>query len=184
LLLIEAIDICKETMEAQPQQHPGQWKPLINLAHIYLNRRFSQYNVALAIDYMQRALSLPSDDWVTLLSQVAQLIGLINLLTLPSYCLSKLLHCFSAAIDLAFRVAGFVLDPESQLRYLINSQHLGPRAYWCAITCRQPQLGLELVERARAMIWTQALHIRNPQFGDAPPEVASELKLLLSNMAR
>jgi hypothetical protein len=65
---------------------------------------------------------------------------------------------------------------------LNSSQHLGPRAYWCAIACGRPQLGVELTERARAMIWTQALHMQNPQLSGAPPELASELEVLLKRM--
>jgi tetratricopeptide (TPR) repeat protein len=181
-LLVEAIDLSTHAMETQPLYHPNRWKPIINLSHIYLNPRFSARNTPLAIDYIQQALSLTSNDWPILLSEVAQLTGLIYLPMLSQHSLSQLLQCFSAAIDLASRVAGFVLDPQSQLRYLTSSQHLGPQAYWCALVCQQPQLGLELIERARAMMWTQALHMRNPQLTGAPPRLASELEVLLSRI--
>jgi tetratricopeptide (TPR) repeat protein len=181
-LLVEAINLNKDSMETQPQHHPSRWKPIINQVHIYLNRCFSLRNTALAIDYLEQALSLISYDWPALLSEVAQLTTLIDLPMLSHESLSQLLHCFSAAIDLASRVAGFVLDPQSQLRYLRDSQHLGPRAYWCALACRQPQLGLELIERARAMMWTQSLHMRNPHLTGAPTELSSELELLLHSM--
>jgi tetratricopeptide (TPR) repeat protein len=181
-LLFEAIDLTKDILEAQPQHHPSRWNAVINLSHIYLNRQFSQRNAVLAIEYMQQALSLVSDDWPGLLSNVAQAIDLIDLPTLPHHSLFQLLQCFSAAIDLASRVAGFVLDLQSQLRYLSSSQNLGPHAYLCALACRQPRLGLELLERARAVIWTQALHMRNPQLSGAPRELRSELEFLLESM--
>jgi hypothetical protein len=75
-----------------------------------------------------------------------------------------------------------MLSTESQLRYLNRSRHFGSCAYWCAIASGQPQLGLELVERPRATIWTQALYMRTSQFSSAPPELSSELKDLLSRM--
>jgi hypothetical protein len=181
-LLVEVIDLHREIIETQPQDHPGRWKIMIYLTHIYLNRRFSQYNVVLALEYLQQALSLISDNWLTLLSEVAHLVSLFDLSTLSQESVSQLLPCFSGAIDLAFRAAGFVLDASSQLRYLKTSQHLGPRAYWCAIACGQPQLGLELIERSRAMMWTQSLHMRDPQLTGAPTEVACELELLLRRM--
>jgi tetratricopeptide (TPR) repeat protein len=181
-LLVEAIDLSKETLETQPQHHVRRWNTIIHQAHIYLNRRFSQCNTGLAIDYIQQAFSLIPDDWPTLLSEVAHLTSLIDLPRLSQDTLFQLLRCFSAAIDLASRVAGFVLDPQSQLRYLNSSQHLGPRAYWCAIACGQLELGLEIVEHARAMIWTQALHMRNPQLSGVPPKLASELEALLKKM--
>jgi hypothetical protein len=182
LLLSEAINVIKDTMEAQPQYHPNRWHANLNLIHIYLNHRFSQRNTALAIDYMQQALLHVTHDWPSFLSEIAQLTSFIDLPTLSHDSISQLLQCFSAAIDLASRVAGFVLDPQSQLRYLSSSQHLGPRAYWCALTCGRVQFGLELIERARAVIWTQALHMRNPQLSGAPPELASELEVLLTRM--
>jgi tetratricopeptide (TPR) repeat protein len=181
-MLVEAIDLTKETMKTQPQHHPRRWHAIVNLIHIYLNRHFSQHDPVLAIDYMQQALSLVSNDWPTLLSEVAQLTSLIDLPTIPQESLSQLLQCFSAAINLAFRVADFVLDAGSQLHYLNSSQHLGPRAYWCAIACKQPQLGLELMERSRAMMWTQSLHMKSPQLAGAPINLASELELLLHSM--
>jgi tetratricopeptide (TPR) repeat protein len=181
-LLVEAINLTDDVMEAQPWPHPRRWDAIINLSHIFLSHRFSRYNPVLAIDYIQQALSLTSDDWPTLLSEVAQLTSLLDLPMLSRDSLSQLLQCFSAAIDLASRVAGFILDPQLQLRYLSSSQHLGPRAYWCALACSQPELGLELIERARAVVWTQALHMRDPQLGGAPSELASELEVLLSSM--
>jgi hypothetical protein len=181
-LLHEAIYLINDIMETHTQRHPRVWHAIINLVHIYLDRRFSHHNVGLAINYIQRALSLISDDWPTLLYEVAHLTSLIDLPTLSQDSLSQLLQCFSDTIDLASRVAGFVLDPQSQLRYLTCSRYLGPRAYWCALACQQPQLGLELMERARAVIWTQALHMRNPQLAGAPPEFAPELIVLLSQI--
>jgi hypothetical protein len=181
-LLVEAIDLSKDTMEIQPHHHTSRWKIIIHLSHIHLNRRFSQRNALLAINFMQQALLLVPDDWPALLAEIAQLTSLIHLPVVSQKSLSQLLQCFSAAIDLASRFAGFVLDPQSQLRYMSSSQHLGPRAYWCALSCGQPELGLELIERARAMIWNQALHRRSPQLGGAPPELRSELEVLLSKM--
>jgi tetratricopeptide (TPR) repeat protein len=181
-LLVEAIELNKESIKSRPHHHPGRWLAFINLISIYLDRRFSGYNAILAIGYMHQTLCLTSYDWPVLLSEISQLISLIDLPILPSESLFQLLQCLLAAIDLASRVAGFVLNPESQLQYLRNSQHLGPYAYWCAIACGEHQLGLEVTERARAIIWTQALHMRSPQLRDAPMELASELELLLINM--
>jgi hypothetical protein len=181
-LAAEAVNLSKSSMETQPLPHPSQWKRIINQAYIYLNPRFSRHNTVLAIDYIHQALSFISHDWPMFLTEVAQIISLIDLPVLSKSSLSRLLQCFSAAIDLAFRVAGFVLDPKSQLQYLSTSQHLGPRAYWCALASGQPELGLELIERTRAIIWAQALYIRSPQLSGAFPELESELEVLLHRM--
>jgi hypothetical protein len=181
-MLTESLDLIKEALETQPLDHPSRWRLMISLIAIYLDRRFSQNSLVDAINYMHLALSLPSDDWPSLLAEISTLTGIIDLTNVPRDSLYQLLQCFSATVDLASRVAGFVLDPESQLRRLINSGQLGSRAYWCAIACGQPQSGLELIERARGMIWTQALHLRNPELSGAPPELASELESLLNRM--
>jgi tetratricopeptide (TPR) repeat protein len=181
-LLIQAINLSKEAIETYPQDHPGLWNPIINLVHIYLDRHFSQHNLACAISYLQHALSLPPDNCPERLSEAAELVALIDLPTLSQDSLSQLLQCFTATLDLASHTTGFVLDPECQLRYLSNSQHLGPCAYWCAIACGLPEIGLELIEHARAMMWNQALQTRSPQLSGAPPELAFELEKLLMSM--
>jgi tetratricopeptide (TPR) repeat protein len=181
-LIFDAIDINQEAIRSQPPHHPTRWKPITNLIRIYLDRRFSQHNVAYAIEYLRQVTSLTSSEWPTFLSEVAELSSLIDLPSLPPGPLHQLLEFFSAAVDISSRVAGFILDSESQMRYLGGSRHLGPRAYWCAIACGQPQLGLELMERSRAMIWSQALHMRSPQLSGAPSELASELEFLLNSI--
>jgi hypothetical protein len=180
--LVEVIDLCESVIETGPQHHPSRGSVFISLSYIYLESRFSRCNTANAIRYMLKALSLSSINWFYILAEVAGLISLIDPRVLPSDSLSQLLQCLSAAIDLAFRTAGFMLDSESQLQRLRTSHHLGPRAFWCATKCGQPRLGLELIEHARAIMWTQSLQMRSPQLSGAPSEVASELERLLTRM--
>jgi hypothetical protein len=183
-LLSEAIILNNKAIASQPEYHPRRWMPITNLIRIYLDPRSSEQDIISGLNYVREAVSINSDNWPALLSSVADLTGMVDLRVLTPDSRALILQCFSAAFDLASRVAGFLLDPESQLTYLENSQHLelGPRAYWCAIESGQPRLGLELIERARAMMWTQALHVQSPQLGRAPPELAAELERLLRRM--
>jgi hypothetical protein len=182
-VLAEAINLNKEAISTLPQHPSGRWKPFMNLARIYLDRRFSQHSPMSAINNMQQAVFLASNDWLDLVSNLSELIAVMDLVTLPQDPLRQLLRCIATAINLASHAGGFKLDSRSQLRFLNTIQHLGPRAYWCAITCGQPEIGLELTERSRAIIWTQSLQMRGPQLSGIPSELESELELLFSRMS-
>jgi hypothetical protein len=86
-----------------------------------------------------------------------------------------LLLSYSAAIDLASLVAGFVLDAVTQLQYLATCQTLGPGAYKLASNVGDLGLGLRLLEQTRGIVWSQLLHLREPQLQNVPPRLSAEL---------
>jgi hypothetical protein len=182
-LLTEAIALIEEALGSLELYNPGRWRALIALCQIHLNPRFSRRDICHAIDNLQQALSVSSDDPLQLLHATVHIISLIEHADIPQDLQHKYLQCFPAALDLSSVVAGFVLDHTSQLRYLKDCQHVAPQAYLCAISCAKPELGLELLERTRAMMWSQSLHVRDPQLDGAPPALASELEQLLRSMS-
>jgi hypothetical protein len=178
--LQEAISLNEEALRSQQSNHPKRWYAIANLIRIHLDRHSSsQHSVVHAIEYLQRMLALAVDDLPALLSEVAHVTARIHLASVPEDLHLVLLQCYSAAIDLAAHVAGFVLDRSSQLKYLAACQHLGSLAYACANSANRNQDGLRLLDRARGIIWSQSLHVRNPQLQHAPPVLASELEHLL-----
>jgi hypothetical protein len=72
-------------------------------------------------------------------------------------------------------VTGFALSPSSQLSALNFVGATGSDACIAAILARQPAQAIELLDRAHGIVWSQALHQRDPQMEGAPPELAAEL---------
>jgi tetratricopeptide (TPR) repeat protein len=182
-LLSEAAELDEDALDCMAPNDPSRWRPLTGLVMIYLAPHFSRRSLRHAIDYLQQALSITSDDPPLFHSRVTTIIHFIEFTNVTRDLEHQLLQCLSAVIDLSSTVAGFVLDKESQLRYLRDCRRIGPHAYRCAVLCGKPELGLELLERTRAMMWSQSLHMRDPQLSSAPPALASELKQLLHSMS-
>jgi hypothetical protein len=182
-LIKESEDLYIESLCSYSEEHPGRWHAPVGLARLLLDRQHSGYDVARALNYLSQAISPGADNLPQLLSEVAALFWLIPHASLPVPQQHALLQLYSAAIDLSSLVAGFVLDHVSQLKYLTACQHLGPDAYMLARLLGELGYGLKLLERARGIMWTQMLHMRDPQVHDLPPRLASELEGLLRSMA-
>jgi hypothetical protein len=182
-LLLEARTLCEEALDILPKNHPQQWRTLLQLSRIHLNQHSSQCDLDCVIVCLQRAISPIVDSFPDLLSQCGNLIARLNPLIVPDPSRHRLLKAISNAIDLASMVSGFVLDRESQLRRLEACQQIGSCAYLCAALCGRKELGLELVEQSRAVIWSQSLYMRDPQLENIPSDIANELKQLFQHVS-
>jgi tetratricopeptide (TPR) repeat protein len=90
---------------------------------------------------------------------------------------------YARLIDQLPLAAGFVLDTSSRLQILKSTHYIGTDACVAAVLANQPARAVELLDRAHGLVWTQALHQRDPQMEGAPPELASELAGHLRAMA-
>jgi tetratricopeptide (TPR) repeat protein len=79
--------------------------------------------------------------------------------------------------------AGFVLDTPSQLQMLMSTRHIGRDACVVAVLANQPAKAVELLDHAHGLVWTQALHQRNPPMEGAPSGLTAELASHLRAMA-
>jgi hypothetical protein len=183
LLLHEAMTLFHESIQLRPPHHPQHWYALTALSRMHLNKQTLMYNVDLAIDYLSRVVTLNADSLPSLLSRVDFILSNISISNLTPHSLHKLLQCLVTTLDISSLVVGFILDHRSQLMYLRSCRAIGPSVYVCAALCNQQESGLTLLEQARAMMWSQLLHVRDPQFEGIPLDMASELQQLLCSVS-
>jgi hypothetical protein len=96
---------------------------------------------------------------------------------------SSLVIIYTNIIDRLPLMAGFVLDTSSRLQALRPCSQLGSQACVVALEAARLPQAIELLDHAHGVIWSQALHQRDPQLADVPPELALELESLLRAIA-
>jgi hypothetical protein len=69
-----------------------------------------------------------------------------------------------------------VLDAHTQLQALKRCSHVGPDAFINAALASDGRSGIEMLELAQGVVWSQRLHRHDPQLDDAPVDLANELK--------
>jgi hypothetical protein len=182
-VLAEFIQLNEESIKLLPVGHPNRWRPLLLLAELHLDSRHGSKNIEIALNMILEAVSHNANELPGLLTQAALYLHRADI---HATSLKKmLLQCYTAVIDLALLVAGFVLDQASQLRYLNTCRHLGPGACLAAINLNDVDGGLELLERTRGVVWSQSLHLRDPQLQEVEnvdPTLALELTSLLRHL--
>jgi hypothetical protein len=181
-VLKEAIDVCKEALESWPVSNSDKWRPLLLLTSLYLYSRNEPTDTETAVRMIYEAVSSYTHDFPGLLKNASDCLRQTCLTDNTESMKEPLLQCYSAVIDLALLVAGFVLDHATQLEYLAHCRYLGSGVYSTALLANQLDYGLQLLERARGVVWTQLLHLRDPHLQDLEnthPRLAAELGTLL-----
>jgi hypothetical protein len=80
-------------------------------------------------------------------------------------------------------LANTALSTQSQLRALRWYRNVGPDAFVSAALAGNHILGIETLEVAQGVIWSQSLHHRDPQLQGIPEPLSSELEGLLNAIA-
>jgi hypothetical protein len=89
-----------------------------------------------------------------------------------------MLDVYSNIIDRLSKMTGFAFDTVSQLTALRSARSFGSDACVTALLSGRPRQAVELIDHAHGVVWTQALHQRDPQLQDVPQSLASELEAL------
>jgi tetratricopeptide (TPR) repeat protein len=178
LVLVELSALLDEALAHHPPGHPGRWRCLDQLTDLAL----LQYDHAAAVRHVQEILSAPTYDNINAVTEsVAKMISrLANRITVSSSKTLNLLTLYGDAIGLFARAASFALDSSTQLRHARLGRTLGSGAFMFAARANELSSGLELLERARGVIWAQALHTREYMQG----QVAGELIKPLPDLVR
>jgi hypothetical protein len=174
-LLDQAIELCDHALQHGPSLEA--WRPFLCLAKLHMIPDTSHFSLANALRYLD--LSFASDfdnihDFIritrTNLCQLWDASGAWGSDTPLQLC-----NMYTQLIDRLPLAAGFVLDTRSRLQTLKSTHHIGTDACVVAILANQPSQAIELLDRAHGIVWAQALHQRDPQMEEAPPELAAEL---------
>jgi hypothetical protein len=183
-LLNEAIELQREALQPQPDGHPHRWRALLGLAETYTVPTFRGADRDVALTFAKEALASDADSVPALLSAAPAFLSSFNGSRIHGRVEEQVLPLYTAVIDLALLVAGFLLDHTTQLQYLADCRELGPCTYFIASSVGKTDLGLRLLERARGIVWAQLLHLRisDPLLVKVPPVLAQELDGLLHKL--
>jgi tetratricopeptide (TPR) repeat protein len=171
----EMLGLLDEALRLGTRADPLCWRILLARAEIFLS--LGRYDKA--VSDLHDVLSSPQHDIPELLAGSLELLALISLDNVSSSHLKDLRLTYNNALDLLFVSTGFALDRSSQLQRVAGGTNIGARAF--AISHRMGDLpaGLAVLERARGVIWSQALYTRNPQLDGVPPDLQKKLQDIL-----
>jgi tetratricopeptide (TPR) repeat protein len=156
------------------------WKALLILFLIHMEQGSPHFSISTATEYLlQASASLPSNiaKFMRMMQSGLDQMWLMHTAWIPETSLA-LLEVYSNIIDGLSRMTGFAFDTISQLTALRSARSFGSDACVAALLSGRPCQAVELMDHAHGVIWTQALHQRDPQLQDVPRGLASELESL------
>jgi tetratricopeptide (TPR) repeat protein len=158
------------------------WRHLCGLSLLHLRQTSSFYDVRKSIQCLSRSLDYDLDD--------------------VAYAVLVFLHCMneiwnqdaenqhSGLTNIYRRIishlpflANSALDVRPRLLALKGCSCIGSDAFISAALAEESMLGLELLELAQGVIWSQSLYLRDPQLEDVPDSLAEQLERHLQALA-
>jgi tetratricopeptide (TPR) repeat protein len=182
-LLDEAIEACIYASEHSSASRA--WYSLTRLSFLHLLRDSPHYSISKALDYLQQSLQHEVHDLYYFIEFICNTVTLIwdNSSGWASGTTASLVAIYAQVVDRLPLVANFVLNTSSQLQSLEYTRRLGTDACVAALLAGRPATAVALLDCAQGVVWTQALHQRDPQLEDAPRDLAIELDNLLRAIA-
>jgi hypothetical protein len=181
-LLDEAIKTC---IYATKHSSASQvWHSLIQLSRLYLFNS-PHYSVSQALEYFQQSFQHEVDNTHRFMSNACSIAALIwdDAGVWSPHSTALFVDVYAKIVGQLPLVAGFVLDTSSRLKTLKATRQVGSDACVAASLAEQPATAVSLLDRAHGVVWTQALHQRDPQMEGAPKDLAMELEDLLRTIA-
>jgi tetratricopeptide (TPR) repeat protein len=160
----------------------GVWRHLVDLAWVHLQLKGPFYDVSKALMYLSQSLENEHDD----IHRVVQI--LIYRLDDIWICEAadkhvELISIYQRLINLLPLLPHPTLGLQPQLRDMKKCSRIGSDSFVNAALSGQVAIGLEGLELAQGVIWSQSLHRRDPQLNDVPEPYMSKLQRLLRAMA-
>jgi tetratricopeptide (TPR) repeat protein len=177
-LLDEAIETC--IYATNHSSASRVWHPLTQLSRLHLLCNSPHYSVSQALEYLQQSFQHEVHDTHRFISDVCYIAALMwDNSAGSSHTTALLVDVYAKIVSQLPLVAGFVLDTSSRLKTLKSTRQVGSDACVAALLAEQPATAVTLLDRAHGVVWTQALHQRDPQMEGAPKDLAIELEELL-----
>jgi tetratricopeptide (TPR) repeat protein len=183
-LLDEAIDAFIYASEHSSSSRA--WYSLTQLCQLHLLGDSPHYSVLKALEYLQQSLKHEVGNIHHFISSVCFNATLVwdKSSGWTSHTIVLLGTIYAQIVDQLPLVANFVLNTSSRLQFLKATRQVGSDACVAALLAEQPATAVTLLDRAHGIVWTQALHQRDPQMDGAPKDLAIELEDLLRAIAR
>jgi hypothetical protein len=169
-LYTEAYTLLGEAQSLTSPEHPVRWYCTMQRA---LLASIQRHTHPAAVEFLQEMLSGADSHHIAHLPKLACSIMMqIDLDAISNTHAQSLLRSCGRALDFVAASAEFGFNPQSQLGRVSDAMTIAIRAYTLAIRVDGLPVGLQLLERARGMVWAQNLHMRNPQTDRLPPDLA------------
>jgi tetratricopeptide (TPR) repeat protein len=183
-LLDEAIEACIYASEHSSASRV--WHSLVLLSQLHLIRDSPHYSVSKALDYLQQSIQNEVNNIHMFTPYVCYNTALVwdDSGVCTPHVTALLVDVYAKMVDrLPLVAGGFVLDTSSRLQSLKLTRQIGSDAFVAAVLADQPATAVTLIDRAHGVVWSQALHQRDPQMEGAPASLSTELEGLLSAIA-
>jgi tetratricopeptide (TPR) repeat protein len=179
-LLDEVADLCNEAQQQDSSAYV--WRPWITMCRLHLIRNSPHHSVMKAAQcLLQSFQSQVVDDTQLYMSNISRSLPLFwasfDVWTFQTTIL--LISIYTNVIDRLPLIAGFVLDPSTQLKTLKAFSQVGSDACVIGLLADLSTTAVELLDCAHGVVWAQALNQRNPDMEGAPPELTGALKKAL-----
>jgi tetratricopeptide (TPR) repeat protein len=178
-LLDEASTLLDEALVLHRPKHPERWKILHQCVGLAVARK----DHTLALQFLKEWFDAPT---INLNIMEFLYAAVKNIKSLEGFELSRseekaLLRLHEIAINCIIFATGFALGHSAQLRRLFMGSAFGSSAFMLSTQVDELPLGLQLLERARGIIWAETLHMRNPQLDRVPDALAKKLQVLIQD---
>lgn len=184
----EALLYANESLQLSIEDHPDHLIRHLHLSRVHYGKHAPQPDYRLAISRILKATSHPyASPRIRMLQVIPYLSEIEDEFAAnpkdEESVRADLLDVYTELIHLIPRVAFFSLDLSSRLRELARSKDLAAAAALHAVALGRLHVGLELLEQARAVFWSQALNLRSP-LEDIPSDAAAQLQDLFRELEK
>jgi hypothetical protein len=177
--LSETIQLCDEAIKTKSS--PAVWRALLTLCRLHLHPATPHFSISRALDCLHQCVSSEIDnakDFMDIASSCFSLLWSAQR-SWASDVAPRLAAVYTVFIEKLTLVAGFALSTSSQLVALKSAGPIGSDACIAALLGGRATQAMELLEQAQGVIWSQALHQKDPQVEGAPQSLTEELLALL-----
>jgi hypothetical protein len=179
ILLDQAIELETEALLLTTEEHPARWQFLCAMAQLteLLPPPLDQETI---IGHLYQVFNASAYDDISLvLSSAGGTLLKIDASVLSLQQRPTLMKLYTRALDIVSLAAGLALDISTQLRHISNGNALSLAAFRLSVQLDDISRGLSLLERTRGVIWSQILHMRNPELDQVPEDLSERLQGLL-----
>jgi DNA-directed RNA polymerase subunit N (RpoN/RPB10) len=175
-LLHESLALLQEGMMIAPVH--GRWIYFHYLTWTHLQHTSASYDVRKAVLYLSQSLEHDPDDIPMFVSSLSSLLDDLWKCNIDGEHI-QLTSSYQRLVSLLPLLVHPALGLQPQLQALKRCTRLGSDAFVNAALADNWSVGLETLELAQGVIWSQSLHRRDPQLKEVPAHLASKLQDLL-----
>jgi DNA-directed RNA polymerase subunit N (RpoN/RPB10) len=178
-LLDKAIELNHQALSLSTSSDPARWRYSLNLARLG-QITSSDLNWQVILGHLYQVFNASSYDSINaLLDHAVKRLLDIKATSMSLQHQQQLLALHVRAVHIVAVAANLAVETSTRLQHTLYGVALGPATLSLARSLNELPAGLQSLERARGVIWTHMLHLRDPQLDRVPNELAAQLRGLL-----